>query len=251
MSVFGKIYSSAYDNLYHDKDYEKECDFLENIFGKYKKKVMTILDLGCGTGGHAIILAKRGYEVTGIDRSSEMLCAAEEKSRKAGVKIQYLHSSIQNLDIKKKFDAVISMFAVMSYQTENKDLASACKIAKAHLEKEGIFIFDAWHGLGVMTDPPTERIKEVNSGDGRIIRITKPHINALEHTVDTNFKVLTFKNNSLISETEETHTMRFFFPQEIKYFLEEAGFSDIRFCPFLKPENNLSDQDWNMTVIAQ
>lgn len=251
MSVFGKIYSSAYDNLYHDKDYEKECDFLENIFGKYKKKVMTILDLGCGTGGHAIILAQRGFEVTGVDRSKEMLVAAKKKSKAASVKGAYHHSSIQDLKLNEKFDAVISMFAVMSYQTENKVLASACKTAKAHLKKGGLFIFDAWHGLGVMTDPPTERTKEVKSGDERIIRITKPHINALAHTVDTNFRVLTFRKDVLISETDETHTMRFFFPQEIKYFLESAGFSGVKFCPFLKPDSQLSAHDWNMTVIAQ
>jgi hypothetical protein len=119
------------------------------------------------------------------------------------------------------------------------------------LKKDGIFIFDAWHGLGVMTDPPTERIKEVKHEDERIIRITKPHINALAHTVDTNFRVLTFRKDSLILETEETHTMRFFFTQEIKYFLESAGFTDVQFCPFLKPDSQLSAHDWNMTVIAQ
>ncbi len=102
-----------------------------------------------------------------------------------------------------------------------------------------------------MTDPPTERIKEVKHEDERIIRITKPHINALAHTVDTNFRVLTFRKDSLILETEETHTMRFFFTQEIKYFLESAGFTDVQFCPFLKPDSQLSAHDWNMTVIAQ
>jgi len=251
VTVFGKIYSSAYDDLYQDKNYGKECDFLEGIFKRSKKRIDTILDLGCGTGGHAILLAERGYKVTGVDRSPQMLAVAKVKSRDAGVRVTYHLSSIQDLCLDKKFDAVISMFAVMSYQTENKELASACKVARVHLKNRGMFIFDAWHGLAALTDSPTERIKEVKSKDGRIIRITKPHINALLHTVDTNFKVLTFEKDSLISETEETHTMRFLFPQEIKYFLEEAGFSAIRFCPFLKPESRLTVHDWNMTVIAQ
>ena len=51
MTVFGDEYAIAYDYLYHDKDYEKECDFLEAIFRKHGKKVNTVLDLGCGTGG--------------------------------------------------------------------------------------------------------------------------------------------------------------------------------------------------------
>lgn len=143
------------------------------------------------------------------------------------------------------------MFAVMSCQTDNNNLAFACKMAKQHLKPGGIFISDAWNGLAVMTDPPTQRVKEVRNRDERIIRLTIPQIDILSHTVDTNFKVLKLKGNSLISETKETHKMRFLYPQEIKYFLEVAGFSEIQFCPFLKPDKILSAKDWNMTVIAK
>ncbi|MBM4305785.1 MAG: class I SAM-dependent methyltransferase [Deltaproteobacteria bacterium] len=249
--VFAKKYATAYDYLYQDKDYEKECDFLEALFEKHSKKVHTILDLGCGTGRHAIILAKRGYKVTGVDRSAEMLNIARRRVRRSSLKVDLYKCSIQEIYLNKTFDAVISMFAVMSYQTNNDDLASACKIAKKHLKPEGIFIFDAWNGLTVLTDPPIQKVKEVNNGDERIIRITKPEIDILSHTVDTTFRVLTIKDGKLISETEETHKMRFFFPQEIKYFLEVAGFSKVSFCPFLQPERPLTEKDWNMTVIAK
>ncbi|MDI3545095.1 MAG: hypothetical protein PWQ96_2396 [Clostridia bacterium] len=251
MKVFKKEYALVYDYLYQDKDYEKECDFLEAIFKKYQLHPKSILDLGCGTGGHALILAKRGYQVTGVDRSSEMLAIAKEKAKNFGCKIDFYEKSIQELSINKKFEVVIAMFAVMSYQTNNNDLFLACKTAKQHLKQGGIFIFDAWNGLAVLTDPPTQRIKEVNNGDERIIRITNPNVNFLSHTVDINFKVLKLYKDKVIFETEETHKMRFLFPQEIKYFLEVAGFSDIQFCPFLKPEEPLTEKDWNMTVIAK
>ncbi len=55
----------------------------------------------------------------------------------------------------------------------------------------------------------------------------------------------------VIAETEEVHKMRFFFPQEIKYLLETAGFTDIKFCPFLQFGAELSPHNWNMTVIAK
>jgi 2-polyprenyl-3-methyl-5-hydroxy-6-metoxy-1,4-benzoquinol methylase len=251
MTVFGKEYSTAYDYLYQDKDYEKECDFIEVIFSKSSRKVKSILDLGCGTGGHAIILAKRGYTITGVDRSAEMLDVARNKVKKAGLKADFYNGSIQDLNLNKTFDAVISMFAVMSYQTNNNDLALACRMAKQHLNPGGNFIFDAWNGLAVMSDPPTQKVKEVSSGDERIIRFTIPLIDILSHTVDTNFKVFVLKGDRLISETKETHTMRFLYPQEIKYYLEVAGFSNIKLCPFLKLDNKLLAQDWNMTVIAK
>jgi SAM-dependent methyltransferase len=67
---FNITYSKYYDILYMDKDYDKECDFVEEAFNKYSlSKPVKILDVGCGTGGHLIPLAKRGYEVVGIMRA--------------------------------------------------------------------------------------------------------------------------------------------------------------------------------------
>src|SRR3972149_442231 len=79
MSVFKKQYAEFYDYLYQDKDYERECDFIEAAFNKYGCRVKTILDLGCGTGGHALILSRRGYHVVGVDRSREMIGIAKRK----------------------------------------------------------------------------------------------------------------------------------------------------------------------------
>lgn len=250
MSVFGKEYAKAYDYLYQDKDYKEETDFIEGIFEKHSAKIKTVLDLGCGTGGHALILAESGYEIAGVDRSAEMVAIAEKKAEHIGLKVGFHESSIQDLDLHKEFDAVISMFAVMGYQIDNNELALACKTARQHLKPDGVFIFDAWNGMAVMSDPPTQRVKEVNIGDERIIRITDPRVDIMSHTVDVNFNVLKFRGDRLISETEESHKMRFLFPQEIKYFLEVAGFRDIQFCPFLKPGRQLQAQDWDMTVIA-
>ncbi len=249
--VFKKEYANVYDSLYQNKDYEKECDFIEEIFKKHGKTVKTILDLGCGTGGHALVLAKRGYKVAGVDRSKDMLNAARRKAEKAALIINFHRSSIQDLKLNRAFDAVVSMFAVMSYQTGNEELALACKKARQHLKKGGLFIFDVWNGLAVMTDPPMQVLREAGSGDERILRFTEPQIDAIHHTVNVNFKVLKLKGDRLNSETAESHKVRFFYPQEIKYFLQVAGFTDIRFCPILKIDSQLSTYDRDMTIIAQ
>jgi len=71
---FQKEYAEAYDFLYQDKNYSSECDLIEEIFRKFAPgKIRTILDLGCGTGSHAIPLAQRGYRVTGVDLAENML----------------------------------------------------------------------------------------------------------------------------------------------------------------------------------
>ncbi|MEN8265240.1 MAG: class I SAM-dependent methyltransferase, partial [Nitrospirota bacterium] len=201
--VFKREYAEAYDDLYQSKDYEKECDFLEQLFKKHGKKIKKVLDIGCGTGGHAIVLAQRGYEVVGIDRSEEMLIAARRKAKEAGLEIDFQKSSIQDTELAESFDAVISMFAVISYQNSNEDLALTCKKAKQHLKPGGVFIFDAWNGLAVMTDPPSQMIKEVHNGNERILRFTKPVLDFINHSVHVNFRVIKLNGDKLISETEE------------------------------------------------
>jgi len=251
MKVFQKEYAVAYDYLYKDKDYEKECDFIETIFKKFTSEVKTVLDLGCGTGGHAFILSRRGYKVTGIDRSEDMLAIAKEKASNENLEVEFIKGDITNVDLHQKFDAVIAMFAVMGYQATNSALSKACQVARKHLNTGGIFIFDCWHGPAVLTERPGMRIKEVKKDENdRIIRFTEPVLDILNHTVETKFKLLRIQKGHLINETNESHIMRFLFPQEIRYFLEIAGFSEIEFCPFLELEKPLTDHDWNIAVIA-
>ena len=121
-------YANFYDIMYQDKDYRAECDFLELIFSQYSNKpIKTILDLGCGTGGHTLILTERGFKVMGIDLSGEMLEISRKKANERKLNIEFIQGDIRNLKLNQKFDAVISMFAVMSYQIANEDLISAFK----------------------------------------------------------------------------------------------------------------------------
>lgn len=251
MTVFGKGYTTVYDYLYQDKNYYKECDFIEAIFRKFSGNVKTILDLGCGTGRHALILAKRGYEIVGVDRSQDMLKIAREKAKRKNL-VEFVKGDITKFELGKKFDAVISMFSVMNYQTTNTELSAVCRVASKHLKSDGLFLFDCWNGLAVLADKPTARVKEVRLNNReKILRFTDPILNAPTHTVDIRFKVLRIKEDNIISEINESHLMRFLFPQEMKYFLRIAGFKKIEFCPFLGLGKTLTEKDWNMTVIAK
>ena len=249
--VFGECYSNLYDMLYENKDYESEIDFLEAIFHKYDLKVNTILDLGCGTGGHLIPLAKRGYQMTGVDYSEYMLKLARKKMKQENVEGELLKGDICSIDLKRQFDVVISMFAVMSYQITNKRVAWACQTARKHLNSPGAFIFDVWHGYGVLGDRPTQRIKNVKLDNKEVVRFTEPIINIESHTVETRFKCWVIEGNEIISRHDETHFIRFFFPQEITYFLEVAGLDKVDFCPFMDISGKLDEPVWNMTVIGR
>ena len=249
--VFGNEYSTVYDMLYEEKDYEAECNFLEDIFETHGLNVKKILDLGCGTGGHLIPLLNRGYEIIGVDRSAYMLRSLRKKMDKLSLDCELIENDICSLDLGVEFDVVISMFAVMSYQTTNKELSVACMNAHKHLKSSGAFIFDGWNGLAVLNKSPKQEAKNVKAGSKEVIRYTEPVLDLMSHVCETKFNFRMTDGEMVELDDEETHLIRFFFPREISYFLEVAGFSRINFCPFMDVEGKLDESVWNMTVIAR
>ena len=226
MNQFGDLYSQYYDLLYSDKDYEAEADFVNTLVRENSNNVKTLLDMGCGTGAHAEIFCNKGYEVHGIDLSEDMLKIAKMRRKGKEENLTFSHSSIQDLNLNKKFDAIVSLFHVMSYQNSNSELIKAFVAAKNHLKEGGIFIFDFWYGPAVLTDLPETRVKRLVGEKMKITRISEPLIHSQSNIVDVNFDVfienLTTKE---IFEKKELHKMRYFFDTELELICEQVGFN--------------------------
>lgn len=250
-------YAKYYDLLYQEKDYEAECDFLEEIFRQFAPgPVENVLDLGCGSGGHALPLARRGRLVTGVDRSETMLSIARQKAAEGGEagggnRLAFHQADIRTLDLGQTFDASISMFAVISYQVTNDDLLATFQTARRHLNPGGLFAFDVWFGPAVLAERPADRFKILQQGNRRVIRLASPLLDVLKHTVQVNYKVMRLENDRVLDEVSESHLMRFLFPQEIIHYLDEASFRMVKLCPFMELEREATDRDWNVAVIAE
>lgn len=239
-------YAKYYDFIYHDKDYDRECNFIENIFETVKKP-KNILEFGCGTGSYTKILLDRGYKVTGIDISGEMLEIAREKCS-----TKFLEGDIRTIKIDDKFDCCLAMFAVMGYITKNRDIIKALINIRKHLKTNGILIFDVWNGLSVMNILPEKRIKEIEDDEVKIIRFANPKLRAFEHICEVNYKLLILKKkNNIYGEIDEKHIIRFYFPQEIVYYLDNSGFEVLNICPFLDLKGKVNQNVWNMCIIAK
>jgi len=252
MSEVFRNYGKYYDLLYQDKDYEKECNFIEDIFRRYSQKpVETILDAGCGTGGHAIPLAKRGYRVSGFDASEIMIQRAKEKSKAEGIEIEFRVADICDFNMDMRFDACICMFAVINYLTKNDQIQHALANIRRHLNPDGLFIFDSWNGLAVLRILPEVRVKIVEGEGKKVIRFVHPELDAFHHLCKDHYQLIVTQGNTIIDEVKETHVIRYLFPQEITHYLEEAGFEVLKICPFLDLEGEVDENVWNMTVIAK
>ena len=249
MNVF-QDYADYYDIIYDDKNYLAECKFVETIFKKYSKiPIRTVLDVGCGTGGHALILSSRGYKVTGVDISSKMIDIAKEKGK--GRNIRFIQADLQKLNLGKKFDTVVAMFAVMSYQVSDEDLKRTFTAVRKHLKVGGLFVFDFWFGPAVLAIKPEKRIKEIESGDIKIIRFANQTLDEKQHTIRIDYKLWEIKKNFITNEVCESHTMRYIFREEIEYYAKKSKFKVLKLCSFMKPGKEVGLNDWSITCILQ
>lgn len=224
MEVF-QDYAYYYNAFYQDKDYKVEAQQVDILLQKYGKNINKIINFGCGTGRHDIELSRMGYQCTGIDMSSTMIEIAEKNADKVEELINYSVTDIRTYKPKEKFDAIISLFHVMSYQTDNKDILSAFSSARNALNKEGLFLFDVWYGPGVLSDKPVVRVKEVEDNNYRLIRIAKPVMDDKRNVVNVCYEVLVIDKKTNETKTiEEVHHMRYFFRPELEFYLKESGF---------------------------
>ena len=252
--VFGPIYADAYDVLYRDKDYAAECDLVERIFQTYGDgSIHSVLDLGCGTGSHAIPLAQRGYEVVGVDRSENMLAHARRKAAgfSIGSGVAFHQGDIRSVDLQRHFDAALMMFAVLGYQLENADVLSALKAARQHLRSGGLLIFDVWYGPAVLHQRPSQRVRIVPTPEGRTLRVASGELDIRRHLCTVHFHVWQLEGERLVAETKESHLKRYFFPQELNLFLECSGFVLIRLGAFPEFDQDPDETTWNVLGVGR
>jgi SAM-dependent methyltransferase len=253
--TFQENYARCYNLIYQGKDYIGEVNYILSFLNEHHPNLESILELGSGTGSHALILAEKGYLVDGIDLSSEMLAIANERcqnlSKDVEQRVNFIQGDVRTIRTQKKYDAVISLFHVMSYQVSNEDLHAAFETAKLHLKPGGVLLFDCWYGPGVLSDLPATRIKRMEDEYISLIRIAEPIIFPHNNLVQVNYEF--FIDNKKTSEKEnfrETHNMRYLFQPEIKMLFETH---QLNFLECFKELNadELSLNSWSVYFIAK
>lgn len=232
MPVFGD-YARYYNVLYQDKDYAGETTYILNCLKQCGCEPRSLLDLGCGTGKHALEMAKQGISVTGIDMSETMLAMGTEyctaHAEALSIPLPKLHyGDARTVRLGEKFDAVTSLFHVMSYQNTEKDALAQLQTAKEHLVEGGIFLFDFWYGAGVLTDPPTERDRTMEDSHTKVQRHARPVHKVNDNVVEVHYDIqLQNKKDNTTRRLQEVHTMRYWFMPELRHLAALAGFTVI------------------------
>ena len=132
-----------YDTINADISYSKWADFIEKILNKECKcSPELMLDLGCGTGKMTLELASRGYDMTGIDISPEMLDIAREQAEKQGYDILWLSQDMREFELYGTVDAAVSCLDCINHLTKPSDVKKTFDLMHNYLIPDGIFVFD-------------------------------------------------------------------------------------------------------------
>ena len=241
-------YGQKYDSENFTQGTIGECDFLEKEFGFDKS--LRILDVGCGTGRHAIELTKRGYHVTGIDLSENQLERAREKARADNLDIDFQRQDARNLPFGSEFDVAIMIceggFSLM--ETDEMDyeiLKSVTKSLKPHAK----FIFTAPNGLFPIFNQLDEFYTSTAGESNTICR-------------NNDFDLMTFRTNSILEFEDDSGNKktlecneRSYMPSEITWFLKSLNYKTIdifgaKLGAFSR-EDKLTKEDFEMLVIAE
>ena len=213
---FAQVYDLFMDNV----PYEQWSAFLCRILKKYGIEDGPVLDLGCGTGKLTRLMAKAGYDMTGVDGSAEMLQIA--LSQTGEEEILYLLQEMQELDLDGCVRAVYSACDCINYVLDEEELQEAFARVYEHLETGGVFLFD------MNTDYKYTQLLERHTfaesrEDGSFI---------WENYYDRRGAVSTsmilrflYRNRmDMYRRFSETHYQRDYDLQQIKIMLEKAGF---------------------------
>ena len=240
-------YAESYDREVFTKGTVAEVDFIETEINHDKSK--TILDIGCGTGRHAIELAKRGYTVTGIDLSECQLAKAGEKASIAEVNVTFLKKDARNFQFNEPFDVAIMLcegaFSLM--ETDEMDYKILQNAEKA-LKPGGVFIFSCLNAFF----PLYHSVKDF---------INQNSANELE-SVQNTFDLMTFRDYSTITVIDDNGVKksidcneRYYAPSEITRMLKSLNFKTIDIfgndTGVFRRDRPLSTEDYEMLVVAK
>ena len=241
-------YGQKYDSESYTHGTIGECDFIEAEI-KFDKS-LKILDVGCGTGRHAIELARRGYNVTGIDLSEAQLKKAREKAEANNLVIDFQCQDARNLSFNGEFDVAIMLceggFSLMETDEMNFEIL---KNVKKALKPSAKIIFTTLNGLFPLYHSVAEFVTSAaEDGNSTLSNSTFDLMTFRDHNI------LEFEDDSGDKKTIECNE-RYYVPCEITWLLKSLGYAAIdifgaRLGEFSR-EHKLTTEDFEMLVIAE
>src|SRR3989344_530119 len=224
------LFYSYYDALFQKKDYTKEAELVFSLSEKYGiKSPKKILEIGCGTGNHTLVLSEKDVQVVALDTDIHMIEKAKEKINKKNIKL--VHSYVEDLN-ESDFDLALAMFNVVTYIPQTEQLISFMKATAKCLKKGGVFVFDCWNGIAVIKDPPHKKTTEIEYLGEKIEIVLNPETDFFNQKTTLSYH-LKVESAGEIKKDHFSFGQTLWIPMQIQYALTQAGLELILCSPIM------------------
>lgn len=213
----------SYDRLTRDVDYKAVVAFYNEILKQERLHPRTAVDLACGTGSVALLLAKQGLEVIGVDLSEDMLTQAAQKSWGMENGPRFVCQDLGQLRLGRGVDLAVCALDSLDYITEPKDCAKAIRRIYKALNPGGIFIFD-------VNTPRKLRAMDGQvflDEDDEVYCVWRGEFDQQSNICSYGMDLFQRRGEYWLRSFEE-HREYAYEQEQLTEYLREAGFTDIR-----------------------
>lgn len=215
--------AASYDRLTNDVDYQAVVDFYYQILANERLSPRTAVDLACGTGSVALLLARKDLQVTAVDMSEEMLCVASQKAQEQALPVTFVCQPLQELRLPRGVDLAVCALDSLDYITDPSDCREAIRRVYKVLNPGGCFIFDV--------NTP----EKLRAMDGQVFLDEDEDVYCIwrgEFDPDTNIcsygMDLFQRRGDTWQRSFEEHREYAYSPEQLVGFLKDAGFTGVR-----------------------
>lgn len=220
-------FAYIYDQLMKDAPYEQWVNLIEESISLYHQGATTLLDVGCGTGEIAVLLANKHLTVTGVDISEDMLTVAQAKAESNKLNILFLQQDMRNLtEFPDPFDVITICCDSLNYLETKQGVQATFRAVHSQLQNQGLFIFDV-HSLHKIHHVFANSTFADQDEDVSFIwnSFLGEEPNSIEH--DMSFFV---KKGEYYERYDEVHYQRTYSIDEYSMWLKEASFEILTIC---------------------
>jgi len=253
MNSYKGKHAKLYDIFYKDKPYVDESVFVKQCLDDYGiEDTHRLLELACGTGSHAFILEKFGYEIVATDYSDDMLTVARSKAIQSSSKVDFRLQDMRMLDLNDRpFDAVICLFNSIGYITTNGELHQVFQGVYRHLRPNGLFIFQFWHAGAFLRSYDPVRVRRWSTPQGELVRISETSLDCAKQISNVSYTIYELRKDGTYSKLIETQVNRYFLIQEMENMLTRCNFIPLKWFSGFSKDENITQDTWHIVAVAR
>jgi SAM-dependent methyltransferase len=226
---YGARYAALYDLFYSDKSYDEEVRFVARQLSDHDVGPgARILELACGTGGHAIRLTKRGYEVVATDYSEAMIAEGRRKACSQRAIVKFEQRDMRKLRVPERpFDAALCLFDSIGYARTDAGIAAVVQGVHRSLRPGGLFLLEFWHTPAMLSGFDPVRVRRFRRGTTTFLRISETALESKRSLARVSYNVYELRRNGTYNHNHEVHVNRYFTVAEMERFAKISGFKPL------------------------